>query len=1116
MSSFLKELLPEQAEEKKMIMARTAGLLYLLSTGIVLLTLHLLPQPEHINRTVLDGICFLAFGTGLFLLFSDWRRRAYRTFYFFTFLTLLYIATFISFSGGASSRYGALYLLLIFWASFFFTKGETIVTAAATALFSLLPLFYDPEAFRSNHGTDEIISVLFIFLLSSAVNLLSRQREAAYLRERRSSEERAQFALQLETLQRISKELSAELELDRLLRMILSEAMSLLKFEAGWLVLWEEEQNAYIIKTVIDLPESLLGKGIRKGEGLVGLVTETRKPAVSDDPLAVALPIRDYAGRHFKRHIGIPIFWKGEVAGVFNMAGTHLRDISKEDEKLAEMLAQHAAVAIQNARLFKEGEEQARRQAVLYKVVRAVSSEMTPQETLNAMARIAAESVDGAFAVLLLRNGQAIEPRGAYQVPPVEVPFFSEGFKIAATRETSPAIVSIRDRKVVALPDLQREKEIPAPLRQAARQFGFGSLISVPLVSQEQSYGSLVIYFRQARSFTRQEVDLLSALASEAAVAVRHLKWMEERERHFARAEALREIAQEIGAELQLPRILNLVVERGTALLGLEEGAVVLRDPHRQEYIVLVSVGYERPIVGMTVHPGAGITWETIRQKKTVLIEDYQSFPNAIPDIRALGVEAAIATPIFLKETLIGVLILETKKSGARFTDEDRQTIEILARHAALAIENARLYEEARSLNEQFALLTKEVSLSRNLDQVFAHLAENLKRQLDYDWFGITLHQTSEEGSAEIMLAHTGGAIPGFPLPSVAPSGHSALLSVIREQQPLIAHDLTGPSRYQEDAVLREAGFRSYGIIPVTLKGRVIATLNLLSRKVRHFSEAQAGALLPLANHLAPFIENARLFEELKKKKQEAEEASRLKSEFVSRVSHELRTPLNAIMGYGSLLLEETFGEINGGQREALSALHRNARELLELINNILDLSKIEAGKSALHREPVNLKSLLEVTFENLKPLMQEKALAFQWEFPENLPVIESDPRKVRQVILNLLSNAIKFTDRGSIRVTAKESIDPPGVLLSVRDTGIGMREEDIPTIFDPFRQIDGSLTRQAGGTGLGLAIVKNILEVLQGRIEVESRLGIGSTFTVFFPRTEKEAGKPMSEVERS
>jgi signal transduction histidine kinase len=130
--------------------------------------------------------------------------------------------------------------------------------------------------------------------------------------------------------------------------------------------------------------------------------------------------------------------------------------------------------------------------------------------------------------------------------------------------------------------------------------------------------------------------------------------------------------------------------------------------------------------------------------------------------------------------------------------------------------------------------------------------------------------------------------------------------------------------------------------------------------------------------------------------------------------------------------------------------------------------------------------------------------------------VIESDPLKVRQVILNLLSNAIKFTDQGSIRVAAKESADPPGVLLSVQDTGIGMREEDIPTIFDPFRQIDGSLTRQAGGTGLGLAIVKNILEVLQGKIEVESRLGVGSTFTVFFPQMEKECEKPVSEVERS
>lgn len=1104
-TSFLKDLLPEQTEEKKLTMARTAGLLYLLSTGIVLLTLHFLPQPARINRTVLDVICLLAVGTGLFFLGADWRRFRYQTFYLTTFLTHLYIATFIYFSGGASSQYGALYLLLIFWASFFFSKGETILTAVVTALFSILPLIYDTQASSTTHGTGAIISVLFIFLLSWAINFLSRERETAYQKERNSSAERSQFSLQLETLQRISKELSAELELDRLLRIILSEGMNLLKFEAGGLILWEEEQNAYVVKTVIHLPEAFVGKAFKKDEGLIGLVAEERKMVITDE--IFSSPIKDFAGLRFKTHIGFPILWKGEVIGAFNMAGTHLRKtISEQDQKLAEMLAQHAAVAIQNARLFREGQEQARRQAVLYRVVRAVSSEMSPQETLNAMTRIAAESVGGAFAVLLLQDGKAIEPRGAYQVPPVDVPFFSEAFKIAATRETSPAAVSIRERRVVALADLQKEKEIPAALRQAALQFGFGSLISAPLVSQEETYGALVIYFRQARSFPRHEIDIVSALASEAAIAVRHLKWKEERERHFARAEALREIAQEIGAELQLPRVLNLVVARGMALLDLDEGAVVLWDKYRQEYVVQVSVGYAPPIDGMVVGPGIGITSEAIRLGKTVLIEDYQHFPNAIPRIQALGVQAVIATPIFLKETLIGVLILETKKSGARFTDEDRQTIEILARHAALAIENARLYEEARSLNEHFALLTKEVSLSRDLDQVFAHVGENLRRRLDYDWFGIALHN----GSEEIMLAHVGEPIKGFPPPSISRSSPSALLSVIREQQPLISPDLAEPARYQEDAVLLQEGFRSYCIMPVILKGRVIATLTVLSRKAGQFSESQAGALLPLANHLAPFIENARLFEELKKKKQEAEEASRVKSEFVSSVSHELRTPLNAIIGYAYLLIEENFGPINGRQEEALISLNRNAKELLELINNILDLSKIEARKNEVQREPVNLKSLLPETFDNLKPLLTEKAIAVHWEIPENLPVILSDPLKVRQVVLNLLSNAIKFTDQGEIRIAAKNSGDPQGIFLSVQDTGIGMREEDLPTIFDPFRQIDGSLTRQAGGTGLGLAIVKNIIELLQGHIRVESRPGAGSTFTVFFPHMEKECDKAV------
>ena len=238
--------------------------------------------------------------------------------------------------------------------------------------------------------------------------------------------------------------------------------------------------------------------------------------------------------------------------------------------------------------------------------------------------------------------------------------------------------------------------------------------------------------------------------------------------------------------------------------------------------------------------------------------------------------------------------------------------------------------------------------------------------------------------------------------------------------------------------------------------------------------------------------------EVLKQKTIEAEEATRLKSEFVSNVSHELRTPLNAILGYSTLLLEETYGPIAEDQKEPLEGIQRNGSELLHLINNLLDLSRIESGRMPVSLSAVDLRPLLPEVFENVKSLMKGKEIEIAWRIQDNLKVIQSDPLKVRQIFLNLLSNAIKFTEKGSIVVSACNVKN--GIQFSVGDTGLGMREEDLPHIFDPFRQIDGSMTRKVGGSGLGLTIVKNALGLLHGTIDVQSEFGRGSTFTIFLP----------------
>lgn len=239
---------------------------------------------------------------------------------------------------------------------------------------------------------------------------------------------------------------------------------------------------------------------------------------------------------------------------------------------------------------------------------------------------------------------------------------------------------------------------------------------------------------------------------------------------------------------------------------------------------------------------------------------------------------------------------------------------------------------------------------------------------------------------------------------------------------------------------------------------------------------------------------------ELNQEKKQAEEASRLKSQFISNVSHELRTPLNAILGYSALLIDEAYGPLGGEQREPVEGIRRNADDLLILVTNVLDLAKIESGKTSLNLATVQLSPLMNEVVAGLRPFLDAKSLPVKWEIEANLPAIESDANKIKQIAVNLLSNAIKFTQKGSITIGAENRPEKWGVEFYVRDTGVGIPADEAPKIFKRFHQVDATSTREFGGIGLGLAIVKELVEILKGEVRLESVYGEGSTFTVFLP----------------
>jgi signal transduction histidine kinase len=249
--------------------------------------------------------------------------------------------------------------------------------------------------------------------------------------------------------------------------------------------------------------------------------------------------------------------------------------------------------------------------------------------------------------------------------------------------------------------------------------------------------------------------------------------------------------------------------------------------------------------------------------------------------------------------------------------------------------------------------------------------------------------------------------------------------------------------------------------------------------------------------------------EELERKRLESEEANRTKSQFLSNVSHELRTPLNAILGYTSLLLDHVYGALGESQREPLEGVKRNADELLKLVDDVLDLSRIESGKVSLDLAPLDITSVIQDVFVGMKLFFDKKSLYIRWNLEKGLPIIECDANKIRQVFVNLFSNAIKFTHEGGITITTRNRPEKEGVEISIQDTGVGIRPEELPKIFNVFHQVDATATREFGGVGLGLAIVKEIVHLLNGEIRVESEYGKGSTFTLFLPCQSRKLPAP-------
>jgi signal transduction histidine kinase len=484
--------------------------------------------------------------------------------------------------------------------------------------------------------------------------------------------------------------------------------------------------------------------------------------------------------------------------------------------------------------------------------------------------------------------------------------------------------------------------------------------------------------------------------------------------------------------------------------------------------------------------------------------------PARVATVKLGGARTFLAVPMLKEGRLVGGIVIY-RREVQPFTEKQIDLVQTFANQAVIAIENVRLFKELQERTRELARTVEQlqalsavgqtVSSTLDLGRVLPTIAEHAAQLSESD--GAAIYEYDEQTGVFHLRASRNLEPEVVENLRARPVrvGEGALGRAAATREPVqfadigIAGAYTGPLR---DILLR-AGWRAVLAVPLLREDHIVGGLVVNRATPGEFSPETVELLKTFGTQSTLAIQNARLFEEIGEKSQQLEVANRHKSEFLANMSHELRTPLNAIIGFSEVLVERMFGELNEKQDEYLRDIFSSGRHLLSLINDILDLSKIEAGKMELELGRFDLHAALENALTLVKGRAGTHGIALGLDVDRRLGEFVGDERKIKQVLVNLLSNAVKFTPEGG-RVEVRAAPADGGVEIAVSDTGIGIAPEDQEAVFEEFRQVGTDYARKREGTGLGLALTKRIIELHGGRIWVKSEVGKGSTFTFSLP----------------
>jgi signal transduction histidine kinase/putative methionine-R-sulfoxide reductase with GAF domain len=836
-------------------------------------------------------------------------------------------------------------------------------------------------------------------------------------------------------------------------------------------------------------------------------------PDVLQDPEFARADTQSLIG--FRAALGVPLLREGNLIGIMAFQRFKPGDFTPKQIELVETFAAQAVIAIENARLLNELRQRTtdlgealEQQTATADVLRVISSSPGDlQPVFQAMLENAVRICDAKFGNLGLLEADGFRLVAQHGAPP----------KYRDARQREPFVRArsgnldraIKTKQVVHVTDVAVEQ----PESAIATLAGARTLVNVPMLKDNKLVGIIAIYRQEVRPFTNKQIELLQNFAAQAVIAIENTRLLNELrlrtsdlgeslEQQTATSKVLEVISR---SAFDLQAVFETVAESSIRLCGADRASIFRFDGE----LLRIAVAFNAPqglkefFAQNPIRPGRdSASARAALERRTVHVPDVLA--DAEYTYRAKGIEkirTVLAVPILKGDDLLGVLTIYHLDEIRLFTDKQIALVETFADQAAIAIDNVRLLDELRqSLQQQTATADVLKIISRStfdLRTVLQTLIESAAKLCDADNGVITrqkegvFYRAEAHGYSREFMDY----VRNIP---VEPERGTILGRALLDGKVVHSPDVQNDREYTFAEGQRLGGFRTALGVPMLRERVPIGVFALTRSEVRPFTDKQIELVATFADQAAIAIENVRLFDEIQEKSRQLEEASQHKSQFLANMSHELRTPLNAILGYTELMADGAYGEPSEKMLGILQRLEANGKHLLGLINDVLDLSKIEAGQLELELSDYCVEDIAQTVRSTLEPLAADKKLAFKVEMAPKLPPGRGDGRRLTQVLINLVGNAIKFTDAGEVAIKAEANNG--AFHVSVRDTGPGISAADQSKLFQEFQQADNAITRKKGGTGLGLAISKRIIEMHGGRIWVESQPGQGSTFAFTLP----------------